>query len=141
MHRSAARAWRGVRSGPCGPRAGSQTRHLLPNPLPCPAPDPRPPARPPAGRSALEIVGESEEGGEAAPATFSMDYTKSPFAEDELPLATARVGLASAYLCLEATLTGSLWLAVGTSAAGMLAAMLLARGAAVGRRSGGAGGS
>lgn len=39
----------------------------------------------------------------------------------------ARVVLAGGYLGVEAAITGSLWLAAGTSAAGMLTAMLLSR--------------
>lgn len=99
-----------------------------------PGPHPAPPSPPrPAllRRSGVEIgtVLDEQLGNESEyqPA-IDMDFAKSPFTEDELPLATARVALAGAYLCLEGTLTGSLWFAVGTSAAGMLTAMLLARG-------------
>lgn len=51
---------------------------------------------------------------------------------EELSLVAARVALASTYLSLEATLTGCLWLPVGTSAAGILTAILLARGSSGG---------
>lgn len=43
----------------------------------------------------------------------------------ELPLVALRAAVAGTYLALEATLTGSLWLAAGTSAAGITTAILL----------------
>ncbi len=48
----------------------------------------------------------------------------------ELLLVTARIALSSFYLCLEATLTGSLWLSVGTSVVGLATAMGFNRGKA-----------
>lgn len=45
----------------------------------------------------------------------------------ELPVVAARVAAAGTYLALEASLTGSLWLAVGTSAAGIITGILLNR--------------
>ncbi len=51
----------------------------------------------------------------------------SVFTPDELPQVAARIGLAGSYLALEATLTGSLWLSVGTSMAGLVIVILLSR--------------
>ena len=45
----------------------------------------------------------------------------------EYSLTAARIGLASAWLGSEALVTGNLWLATGTSAAGLLVALALAR--------------
>lgn len=46
---------------------------------------------------------------------------------DEVVATAARVALAGAYLSLEASLTGCLWLPVATSAAGMLTAVALCK--------------
>ena len=46
---------------------------------------------------------------------------------EELPLVALRIALSGTYLTLETLLTGTLWASVGTSATGMLAAMLLLR--------------
>lgn len=46
---------------------------------------------------------------------------------EELPLVALRVAMSGTYLTLEALLTGTLWSSVGTSAVGILAAMLLLR--------------
>ncbi|PRW56837.1 Pentapeptide repeat family [Chlorella sorokiniana] len=46
---------------------------------------------------------------------------------EELPLVALRIALSGSYLTLEALLTGTLWTSVGTSAVGILAAMLLLR--------------
>ena len=45
----------------------------------------------------------------------------------DLPLVGSRVALSGAYLALEATLTGNLWLAIGTNTVGLLTAILLCK--------------
>ena len=45
----------------------------------------------------------------------------------DLPLVGSRVALSGAYLALEATLTGNLWLAIATNTAGLLTAILLCK--------------
>lgn len=47
--------------------------------------------------------------------------------EAEVALIGGRIGLTGTYLSLEAWLTNSLWLPIGTCATGLLAAMLLCR--------------
>ncbi len=46
---------------------------------------------------------------------------------EELPPVALRIFLSSSFLTLEALLTGTLWTSVGTSAMGILAAVLLLR--------------
>lgn len=60
-------------------------------------------------------------------ATLVADIKPSVLSQEELTLVAARVALAGSYLALEATLTGSLWLSVGTSMAGLLTVILLSR--------------
>ena len=56
-----------------------------------------------------------------------MNLEPSALTVEEAPLVAARVALSGTFLALESTLTGSLWLAVGTSAAGLLTAILLSQ--------------
>lgn len=77
-------------------------------------------------RGAAAVVTLNE--GEADEARAVLGPSDPPaLGDEELPLVAARAALSGAYLSLEATLTGSLWLAVGTSAAGLVTAMLLSR--------------
>jgi hypothetical protein len=74
---------------------------------------------------ACRLSEADSEGGSTT--TLAVGLEPSVFTPDELPLVAARVGLSGAYLALEATLTGSLWLAMATSAAGLTTMALLSR--------------
>lgn len=60
---------------------------------------------------------------------------QAPLSVEDLALSTGRLALTSAWLSAETLATGNMWLAMGTSAAGMLAGMAIVR-----AREGGGGG-
>ncbi|KAI3428302.1 hypothetical protein D9Q98_006681 [Chlorella vulgaris] len=60
-------------------------------------------------------------------AVIAVNVESSPLSPEELLLVSGRVALASSFLCLEGTLTGSLWLPIATSAAGLITAIQLSK--------------
>ena len=74
-------------------------------------------------------------------APFGSTLEAGALSQEELPLVALRIALSGTYLTLEGLLTGTLWAPVGTSAAGILTAMLLLRQAGGGGGGGGGGGA
>ena len=95
-------------------------------PSPLPSTLSRPPCSPPCSLRSVDLR-QKPEGDGWEGVWVNIPSEVSGLDKGELAAAAARVALAGSYLALEATLTGSLWLAAGTSMAGLVTTIALSR--------------
>ncbi len=80
---------------------------------------------------AAALTGDTSTNAAAQESTYKVgDWLKVdriPLSENEWTIILGRIALSSIWLSSETVATNNLWLSIGTSAAGMITAMLLAR--------------